>query len=180
MLAFTCVYMVAKNYIIAFFQKLCFCGCWKQKEGDNTEKEELRSQDFYKDLNPTFLLNLFHKAKEELIEVKNMSEFKPKQLDDGRWKRLEEESRFESDEVISKFEYRLSCIMNTIDWHIMSLHGDDSISKFKDLTYESKIEYILDSYLMANKKDDRLRMVGTTQSYNLFDSLAFNSNKKLV
>ena len=32
---------------------------------------------------------------------------------------------------------------------------------------------------MTNKSDDRLRMEGTTQSYNVYDSLAFNSTKIL-
>lgn len=60
----------------------------------------------------------------------------------------------------------------------MSVHGEDCIDQFEVLTYQNKIEYIL-SKKLYKKNQDRVRMEGMTQSYNIDDSLAFNACKNV-
>ena len=95
--------------------------------------------------------------------------------------RHEEEIKFVAQVVEDKLQLRFDQIEKTIDSHIMSLHGDGCIHEFKDLSYKNKIEYIISKATQLNKKksQERVRLEGMTQSYNIDDSLAFNMCKNV-
>lgn len=57
-----------------------------------------------------------------------------------------------------------------VDNHLVHLHGEESMKKFNEvLTYSKKLRYL--SLQQANfDKNERVRMIDITQSYNVLDS----------
>jgi len=57
------------------------------------------------------------------------------------------------------------------------LHGENNLNAhFKHLSVDEKLRYLLDKQQLVYK-DERMRLVDITQSYNIYDSLAFKKAK---
>lgn len=60
---------------------------------------------------------------------------------------------------------------------MLHLHGTQkNLEKFKDLVPEAKLRYLLDKQQFINK-EERMRMVDITQSFNIFDSAMYKETK---
>ena len=88
---------------------------------DVKNKDEIYSWDFYKDLQPKFLYNLYLKAEREL------KAFQKSKITSVKFKdfRYDEETQFAAQEVEDNLQLRFDQIKKTIDSHIMSIHGEN-------------------------------------------------------
>ena len=95
------------------------------------------------------------------------------------------ERDFEGKDMLKLLEKRVKQIEQTIDSHIRECHGPKNVSKFKGLSYDQKLQYLLE--IQSEITDinhnsiaqNRMRMIGLTQSYNLFDQQIFLKISKM-
>jgi len=94
--------------------------------------------------------------------------------------RFEQEPEFKSTSAHDYQDRRLDQISKVIDEHLAVLHGEARVKAFEHLVPQQKLKYLLQKQNLIKvdqKGKERLRMHGLTQSYNIFDSVAFKKNK---
>lgn len=150
------------------------CCC---KDGD----KEIKSKDIYKEYDVLSLESIhtkavddlgdFHTAVDEMAKgganISNMEN------------RYPGESDFDMAKIVGVYERRIKQIELICDDHLSHLHGLENLNQhFKHLKPEEKLRYLLSKQQLVHK-DERMRMVDITQSYNIYDSIAFKKSKSL-
>lgn len=178
------IWIVARHTVIALVYKVlkcvCFTICGRKEEDvfaeDEADQEELRSRDIFRDLELPYLGELLKKAEKELADF----ELNPtNSLACGDEHRYEQEPRFESTLILDRLQFRVQQIKKVIDDHLSAVHGRDKVNQFKDLSYLKKTEYLYKFAKVLNEKEERTRMDGITQSYNVDDSQLMKDTKPL-
>ena len=67
-----------------------------------------------------------------------------------------------------------------MDSHLIALHGENNLQLFSKLSYEKKIFYLYTfAGPLADLNEERTRIEGMTQSYNVNDSLLMKDSREL-
>ena len=180
-LLFACVAL--KKTLLQLLIK-CFAGLQDMILDDDANKESTAySRDIYKELVIQSLDDLLEKSgieKNEFTEaVGNSASDNDYNINEYRY---EEEAQFNSEKIKEYHTRRISQISRVIDEHLLVLHGPEEIKRFKSFKADIKLKYLLNMQnLVVQSKhegaDKRLRMKGITQSYNVYDSVAFKNVK---
>ena len=124
------------------------------------------SNDIYKELNAMSLDSIYQKANRDLEDFKTEAE----NSITFKIERNLEEVQFEATFIIDLLTKRVKQIEFVIDDHIAHLHGAKEMYQFEELSYEQKLRYLLN--LQNNiAKNQRMRMVDITQSYDILNSI---------
>lgn len=100
--------------------------------------------------------------------------------------RYEEEVTCSIDQSLDKLNRRLKQVELVVEDHIKALHGKGGLKYFNDednvMPLEEKINYLITKQAkipIEGEHGPRLRLVGITQSYDVFDSVQFKKVKAI-
>lgn len=141
----------------------------------------MKSKDIYKEFDVLSLESMLTKAQDDLDDFHKAAD----ELDKGGSTISHMENRYDAEtdynlsSIVEIYERRIKQIENVCDDHLLHLHGLENLNQhFKHLKPEEKLRYLLLKQQFVHK-DERMRMVDITQSYNIYDSIAFKKTKSL-
>lgn len=140
---------------------------------------EVKSKDIYKEYDVLSLESMLNKAREDLSDFQKTIDSMTKEGQAISYKenRFEEEIDFDNNSITEIYERRIKQIDLVCNDHLTHLHGLENLNEhFIHLNSDQKLRYLLDKQQLVHK-DERMRMVDITQSYNIYDSIAFKNTK---
>lgn len=124
---------------------------------------------------------LYYKSQRELERFRSIvrDDYEETKIDFKHF-RYPEEANYDQEKHEKELKQRVVWIEKTIDRHLEILHGKSRMPHFQYLEYSDKLQYLFklqNQVCQHQKGEERLRMEGITQSYNVYDSVAFKSIK---
>lgn len=157
----------------------CLCKCFKCCK----KKHKVKSKDFFKELSVLPLEQIYRKAKDDkddfYANVFKNDDYAKKLAEKCGQYRFPEETELGT--ILNNlgagyFERRQKQIELVIDSHLEHLHGNWRMSEFQGMEPESKLRYLLKVQLLVNK-NERMRMLDITQSYDIKESVVYSKSK---